>query len=411
MANPEHLKSTSFRKVISYILYVIAFDFLYSLTYAVQYTISSKLNGYSQPVYDPVYWIEQFGIGSNVPYVICHVVAAAIIIKELSLKKLFVISSFFIIVSQFFSILLSKPEVMASWGFGVFEIIVVLPYVAPVLILAIIQRKKEVPKSSSGLEIESASVCIESEEKAGSNIKFVHKRCSYVFDIVLIFLVLLYGTLFDPFGLINYLCGLFNELGVAFLLAVLSLLLLVPVLFCLLVLFFRLFISWPKHISNKRRLLFLRLLVTLGLIFYLALPFTPILPARMTSYIARFSKYVKANTDIKGIRGWLDTLSPEDCVVYNIINANNESKESSPKYLEKQEWPKDIAKLSPGVVRLSLDENEYPQVRLSWGSVFVGHWGFVVGNENLPTPASNLSWGGEYRKEIKRGVYVFYEIN
>ncbi len=79
--------------------------------------------------------------------------------------------------------------------------------------------------------------------------------------------------------------------------------------------------------------------------------------------------------------------------------------------LQPQQWPDAIKNLNPRYIRVSNDDSNKPQIRLFWGSGFLGTWGFVVGNENLKTPVSDNSWEGEYRREINQGVYVFYEIN
>jgi hypothetical protein len=408
MVNPEHLRNRGFYRIILYIIYAIAFSFFYSLAYVIQYTISAKLGGYSQPIYKPSYWIREFTVAANeaIPYVICQIIAAVLTVKALSLKKLFYLSCLFIIINSLLGILLLKPETITFLGFGFLTVERVLPFVAPVLILALINRKKSVLKPASGLDIETESTCIESGEKSESKIKFLYKKYWYFFDIILIILVLLYGTLSDPFGLIFYLCGLYNKLEVSFGLAMLYVFLLVPVSLCFTVLILRMFISWPKHISKKRMLLLLRLFVIIGLGFYLILPFTPIQPAGMSMYIDGFSRYVKANADIEAIRGWLGTIGPEDYKEYS----RYDNSLGSPMDIQNQKWPESIANLKPRYVKLSLDNGKQSQVRLTWGSGFLGTWGFVVGNENLPTPASDLSRYGEYRQEILKGVYVWYTI-
>ena len=236
MVNPERSQERLIHKIISYIIYFVAFTFFYSLTYAVQYTISAKLRGYSQPIYNTSYWIREFSIAANevIPYVICQIVAAALTVRGLSLKKLFYLSCVFIIISRLFGILLFKPETVAFLGLGFLTVERVLPFVAPVLILALIQRKKTF-SAESDLDMEKGSACIEPQEKAKSKIKFLYKRYWYVFDIILIVLVLLYGTLSDPFGLIFYICCLYNQLTVRASLVFISVFLLVPASLCFLI--------------------------------------------------------------------------------------------------------------------------------------------------------------------------------
>jgi len=217
----------------------------------------------------------------------------------------------------------------------------------------------------------------------------------------------------DPFGLIRYICGLYNKKGTLFAMTFISVFLLVPASLCLLVLVLRMFISWNKHIQKRTRLLILRLFVIIGLGGYLIIPYTPIRPHGFNVYIKGFSKYVKANADIEAIRAWLGTLKLEDCVEYNIIiNGSNGIGRKSPKPvkdLSKESWPKAIIDLNPRFVGLSLDDDNHPKVRLEWGSGILGSWGLVVGSEEMSTPESELSRYGEYRQEIRKGVYVWYE--
>jgi hypothetical protein len=185
---------------------------------------------------------------------------------------------------------------------------------------------------------------------------------------------------------------------------------LVPAALCFVVLLLRAVISWPKYVDKRPRLLLLRLLVIIGLGAYLILAFTPVSPHGFNMYIKGFEKYIGAKADIVGIRSWLDTLGPDECVVYNITNAQDGSKSSSPRNLQQQEWPGVIGKLQPRHVTLSVDEDKHPKVRLNWGSGILGSWGITVGHETMPTPESDLSRYGEYRQGISKGAYIWYGI-
>ena len=406
MEKSRNPKTRFLRNIISCIVYIAAFIFIEALISVIVLSISE---GNIQSLIHPSYWIRQSEINNHgsITYIICQIAAAALIIKEFSFKKLFFLSCIFIVISQWFDISLLKSEFMVSWDFGFITLINVLPYVAPVLILAIISRKKTIQVIASNVEKETlvSESEVDIQEKSVGNVKGLHNRYWYVPDIILIILVLLFGTLLDPFGLIYYVCGLYNQLGICADLYFIGFLSLVPAALCFLVLIFRMFVDWPKYISNKRRLLSHQIFVMICLLVYLVLPFLRIKPPGMRMYIAGFEGYVKKNADIGGTRSWLSTLNKEDFFEYE--------KRTKDRYkvLETKDSPDAISKLKPRFVTLSLDEENKPKVRLSWGSGFLGTWGFVVGNENLTTPESDLSWGGEYRQEIYKGVYLFYEIN
>lgn len=58
---------------------------------------------------------------------------------------------------------------------------------------------------------------------------------------------------------------------------------------------------------------------------------------------------------------------------------------------------------------MSADENGSPRVRLAWGSGF-GHWGIVIGMDDMEIPPSDFSRYGEYRLPVEAGVYVWREL-
>ena len=64
--------------------------------------------------------------------------------------------------------------------------------------------------------------------------------------------------------------------------------------------------------------------------------------------------------------------------------------------------------LKPGIVSLLADENGNPKFRLRWGSGAMGHWGVVIGMEDMTTPSSDFSHYGEYRLLVEPGVYVWW---
>jgi hypothetical protein len=223
----------------------------------------------------------------------------------------------------------------------------------------------------------------------------------YVLDIILIILVLFYVIPNVPFRLKWYVSGLFNLFSMYSFMLAIDLLLFVPATFCVFVLGIRIFFSWPKHINDKRKLLFLRLCVITGLIVIFGLLFKPIKKPVINIYMDGFTKHVKANADIKAIRLWLDTINREFFVKDNTISASID--------IQRQEWPECVVGLYPGSVRLLLDDNGHPQVWFVWADHWLGVWGFVVGKEDFLFPLSDISSLREYRKELCKGVYLFYD--
>lgn len=401
-------------KIISYIIYVIAFSLICSLASELQMALSAWSWGYSiWSIYTISELLRHFP--GHIFYAVLQVVAAILTIRVLSRRTLFYLSCMFSVIGAILTGLhYQMIKILGSLSFLLFLTGQLLPYVAPVIILALIGRKKIVSEPALDVGKETILTVAESEVATKSEtkgkLKSFYNRYWYVFDILLIVVVFLYGTLNDPFGLIMYICGLYNQMVIRAIMTFIWVLWLVPAALCFVVLLLRAVISWPKYVDKRPRLLLLRLLVIIGLGAYLILPFTPVRPHGFNMYIKGFEKYIGAKADIVGIRSWLDTLGPDECVVYNITNAQDGSKSSSPRNLQQQEWPGVIGKLQPRHVTLSVDEDKHPKVRLNWGSGILGSWGITIGHETMPTPESDLSRYGEYRQGISKGAYIWYGI-
>ncbi len=397
-----------------YALYVIAFSFVRSLASVLHVAVSSWSWGFSTWSISSIFGIF-FNLPGHIFYAVLQVVAAVLTVKAISLRKLFYLSCVFTVIEILLTGLNRRMmEASGTLFFPLFMMGGLLPYVAPVIILALIGRRKSVVEPSPGVGERTTPTCAGSkataESEARDEIRALCRRYWYAVDMLLIIIVYLHGTLNDPFGFFWYTCGLCNRLELRAYILFMWVALMLPATLCGVVLLLRMIISWPKYIQNKRRLLLFRLLVIVGLGSYLVLPFTPLKSPGMHIYIKGFRHYIEAKADIAGIRSWLASLGPEDCVVYNITLSGGR-KASSPKDLQKQEWPKVVGKLKPRYVTLSLDDDRHPMVRLNWGSGFLGSWGLTVGDEAMPTPKSDLSPHGEYRQEIRQGAYIWYGMD
>ena len=235
-------------------------------------------------------------------------------------------------------------------------------------------------------------------------------RCRwYLWDILLVAVILGIGSLLDPFGVIEYVGGTRNEDYGFFGMALLTVYGLGPLaLICLIALFLRMRTLWPEHISSRRKVLALQALVGIGLLSYLVSPFLPIRPPGYRIFMSGFVRYVETNADMKSIRSWLDTLEPGVCTgtTIDLRGAQGSGRGNWPNTIA---WSPAVTCFDPAYAVLSLDEARHPTIRLEWGGVF-GHWGFVVGGEKMQTPASDLSEHGEYRLPLAPGVYVWHEI-
>jgi hypothetical protein len=371
--------------------------------------------GYTAPVFDFSYWVSEISQHalSIMPYAICQVVAAALIVKGLSVRALFCLSCVFTIICDSLCFLAFR---MSETGVLLFVVAITisnpLPFIVPVLILALAKRKRAATEAAAGAARElmpaPAEVAVSTDRKARSISINLYKRYWYVLDIVLIGLVLLYGVLFDHFGLISYVCGLYNQMVIVFAMVFVAVFFFVPASLCLLVLALRMYASWPKHIQSKSRLRLLRISVIIGLVAYLGLPFTLVRPPGYRTFTSGFKRHMEKKANIEAIRAWLSTLSPAACTG-EYIDLYDSGSIGNPKWPDTIDWPESITCFDPHYAQLSLDSVGQPTIRLTWGGAF-GHWGLVVGSDSMETPASDLSRWGEHRVQLCKGAYVWHEI-
>ena len=116
-------------------------------------------------------------------------------------------------------------------------------------------------------------------------------------------------------------------------------------------------------------------------------------PEDIIPFTNKFLQEMKEKADIPAIRSWLNS-SP--------------NKYNSGVWVDGSEWPKCIKELSPNDIQVFYDNNNR-QIQLTWGGGF-GHWGLIVGPENMEIPESDFEPHGEYRAFLEPGAYVFHEI-
>lgn len=108
-----------------------------------------------------------------------------------------------------------------------------------------------------------------------------------------------------------------------------------------------------------------------------------------------FRERVQQYIDVETIRQWAET--------YDI------KKQTTYKEVDKSHWPRTLWRLAPNTVNIHSSTTSDYKVYAVWGGPF-GHWGLVVGPENMPFPGSETHRGGEWRTEFSKGVYLWYEI-
>jgi len=397
-----------------YIIYMVTFSTLCSLASQTVMALNAWSLGYST---HSIYTVSELinYLPQNVFYAALQIVAALLIVRTLSLWKLFFLSCVFTIVGVMIGGF--SQQMMSMIGNMAFPVLLVaqlLPYVPAVMILALVGRRRvsssKVPDDEINPEENGAEVIADNVGKCRGRLKSFYARYWYVLDIILIIVILSCGTLNDPSGLIRYVCGLLNQKQVLFAMTFGCVFLMLPVGLCFVLLVLRVMGSWPEHMRKGLRLSSLQVFFILGLILYLLSPLIPMRPSGASTYFRGFAKYVESNADIVAIRSWLGTLDPNDCVVYHISNPHEGTKSSNPKYLEQAEWPEPIARVKPRHVVLSLYDKSHPKVQLNWGSGLLGSWGLVIGPDSMPTPESDISRYGEYRQEIHNGAYIWYGI-
>ena len=229
-----------------------------------------------------------------------------------------------------------------------------------------------------------------------------------IWDVILLVFIVVYVILV-PIGGFHYFCGWYNpnllfRVACCFFLVEIVLLLLFTVICTK-----RLFNNWTKYTQRKR---FIRIIYICIFLFFTLSLFTPInilmYSPGYQPFIYGFRERIESNADIEDIRNWLETLQDEDCNG-ETISLHSDSVPFKSHWPNSIEWPESLKVFNPSYAILSLDENGNPKMSLTWGGPF-GHWGVVIGMEDMEIPPSDLRRYGEYRLPLEPGVYVWHEL-
>lgn len=229
-----------------------------------------------------------------------------------------------------------------------------------------------------------------------------------IWDAILLAFIVVYVIL-EPMGGINYFCGWYNP-NLIFSVACF----IFPIVIIFLPLFtailtLRLFKNWTKYTHRKRfiRIIYICILLVFVVSFFIPINILVHQPG-CKPFTYGFRERIRSKADIEDIRNWLETLKEEDCNG-DVIGLSRDPDSLKKQWPDTIEWPKSLKTLSPNYVILDLDGNRNPKMSLTWGGPF-GHWGVVIGMEDMEIPTSDLNRYGEYRLPLEPGVYVWNEL-
>jgi len=215
-----------------------------------------------------------------------------------------------------------------------------------------------------------------------------------VLDVIFIVLPMI-CIVFVPLGGLFYLCGRLNyHIGMVVFMAypVIG----VFIIYCFIAGILRLL----RYLGKRNRTIIIHvaeIIIPIVFVVLFIIPFfIPIEsglwpPGKAFTY--GFRDRIRSKADIEAIRDWLRAINKED---YNDFGVR----------LHRDKWPKSLKALSPGTVHLSTDNNDNPQVRITWGAAMF-HWGLTIGMEDMEIPASDLNRWYESWLLVEPGVYVW----
>lgn len=241
----------------------------------------------------------------------------------------------------------------------------------------------------------------------------VLRRFWYIGDLLVIGLLLVYITYPHWRPWISYRGGLPNSGARAWGTDMLMGMLCPLAAILLLILFFRLSVSWSKHIADPKRRWILRGFVIVALALGIRLFFSPIWSSGEAFTLGLKECYAHLNVDVPAIQAWLRTVDPEDCLGDRLRIRTD----ALPK-AEQAKWPEAIKTLKPASeVRLYLDIDRRPVIRLDWGGADEGY-GIVIGSSDWEIPErqptreemdeQSAFCKPRYTRPLAPGAYVWY---
>ncbi len=201
------------------------------------------------------------------------------------------------------------------------------------------------------------------------------------------------GIVFGPFGLLFYAAGLLK-------LSLLMFLSLPCGFGAWVTMFVVACVFFVRRLQARRMAAaLLWLIVPPGIVLTFALGQTGNTPVPI-GFAEGLVRRLEIRTDIEAVQAWVQSVDPDLCA------SNPRSGRYGP-YLDRQDKPQ-ILRHQNGKVRLELDAEGRPNVRLAWDQRKGGTWGLVIGHEEMKTPPSDPNRYGEVRREVRPGVYFWF---
>lgn len=335
----------------------------------------------------------------NVPYVVLQLVVAALTIKPLSLRKLFLASAAFLLSAAALIALTWRCSLFVvrwlgsfvySFAFGPLALLI------PVLILAILCRRRSERGAAGDSDVPGEASVPEPRNAAVPQSRWRW----YYWDLGLAAVILWLEIILDPWGVFGYLGGLinvpFSQEGLMLSVAVAPWTLLCPV-----VLLVRMLAVWPRRLHGRPRLFLAWGIVVGAFAAGFVLPFRLPITRSWEAFMAGFQQYVHRRVDVPAVQDWLATLKP---------GPGRPGWTHPDIDVEEKDLPRSIARLRAWGWRIDFDEAGRPTIRLAWGSGVMGGWGLVVGHRETATPPSDFSQYGEVRQTIAPGAYTWYDV-
>lgn len=207
-------------------------------------------------------------------------------------------------------------------------------------------------------------------------------------------LIVLSAIVIGPWGLLCYIAGLLNS-------SLLSLLSIPAGFFAWVVLFAMACGHCLRDLwARRKRAASYWLCIALGIPLAFGLHLMGPTRAPIDYFARGFVTYLEIRTDIDAVQTWVESLDPCDCRsdAYSGDRGRRLSTEEQPQVLTCQN----------GEVQLELDPHGRPRVRLRWDQSRAGMWGLVIGHREMETPPSDPNTYGEWRAELRPGVYFWH---
>ncbi|MBP7053881.1 MAG: hypothetical protein KBE65_22945 [Phycisphaerae bacterium] len=216
-----------------------------------------------------------------------------------------------------------------------------------------------------------------------------------VLPMALLMALVVSWLVWGPFGIMCYVGGLFNWMGVFMVLFVMMLPALVfaaafPVLAVLAAM------TWRRRTVAARRRITFWVVLTGGFVVPYVLRIVGLGASPFDLFVRGFTRYAGCRVYVAAIQSWLTTLDPNDYRDSEGVWIEG--------WLAESEQPQVIADLHPKWAQPMFDRRGRLIVQLLWGGGMIGHWGIVIGPRDTPEPLSDPS--REQLRPLAPGAYV-----